>query len=268
MLVTGGTKGLGLAIGRAFARQGARCILTYNFGSADEDEIRQAFIDDGSLSPLIVQADVASATETRALLSQVAAELGPVDVFISNAAAALIIRSMDDFTERGLLQSVRGSVWPTMEYLLQMRRICGRYPRYVVAISSTGPDAFSVQYDYVAACKSMLETLCKYVSHRLRDEDVNVNAIRTMGVLTDSLDATFGAEMKSFVSQFVEPSDFIRAEEVAGAVLALCSGLMDGVQGQIITVDRGLVFQDNITHLFQERHRLGLAAKADEKEWS
>ncbi len=258
VLVTGGTKGLGLAVARAFARQGARCILTYNFGSADEDGLRQSFVEEGSHEPCLVRADVSKAEETLTLLLELKAEFKRIDVLISNAAIALVTRQLEDYTEKGLLQSVRGTVWPTFEYLLRIHEIFGAYPRHVVALSSPGPDHFNANYDFVAASKAMLETLCRYMTHRLREEDISINVVRTRAVLTDSLDATFGAEMKEFVSRFVKPDDFIRADDVADVVLALCSGLLDGMRGQTITVDRGTIFHDNITHLFAEREALGI----------
>jgi enoyl-[acyl-carrier-protein] reductase (NADH) len=50
----------------------------------------------------------------------------------------------------------------------------------------------------------------------------------------------------------------MRADEVATTVVALCSGLMDGVSGQLLTVDRGTTFFDNLMRLYDEREELGL----------
>ena len=47
-------------------------------------------------------------------------------------------------------------------------------------------------------------------------------------------------------------------EEVAKAILALCSGLMDGVSGQVLMVDRGVTFRDNLMRLYNEREFLKL----------
>ena len=51
---------------------------------------------------------------------------------------------------------------------------------------------------------------------------------------------------------------WIAPEEVADAVLGLCSGLMDGVSGQVINVDRGVTFSDNLMRLYHERAQLEL----------
>jgi len=50
----------------------------------------------------------------------------------------------------------------------------------------------------------------------------------------------------------------VREEDVAGVVLALCSGLLDGMSGQVVTVDKGAVFADNVMRLYAERELLGL----------
>jgi enoyl-[acyl-carrier-protein] reductase (NADH) len=53
-------------------------------------------------------------------------------------------------------------------------------------------------------------------------------------------------------------NDFMDPEEVANAILALCSGLMDSVSGQVLMVDRGGTFCDNLMRLYNEREYLEL----------
>ena len=66
------------------------------------------------------------------------------------------------------------------------------------------------------------------------------------------------AGFAEFARRFTHESHFMQAEEVANATLALCSGLMDGVSGQILTVDRGTTFFDNLMRLYDEREALEL----------
>jgi enoyl-[acyl-carrier-protein] reductase (NADH) len=51
---------------------------------------------------------------------------------------------------------------------------------------------------------------------------------------------------------------YIDAKEVSNCVVALCSGLLDGMRGQVLTVDRGQSFLDNLMRLYDDRERLGL----------
>ncbi len=257
VLVTGGTSGIGLATALAFARHGAPCVLTYRFGSADEDEVRARFAELGAPEPLIVQADVTREEDTRALMDELRRRFEHVEVLVSNVSAALVVNGIDDYDRRGLLKSIESSAWPIVEYTRQIRRAFDRYPRYVLGMSSTGPDCFSVGYDFVAAGKSVLETLCRYMSYRLFDEDVRINVIRSRSVVTPSFEATFGKDFLDFARHFTRPEHFLTAEEVGEAALALCSGWMDGVRGQVITVDRGTTFFDDLMRLYEERDRLG-----------
>jgi enoyl-[acyl-carrier-protein] reductase (NADH) len=134
--------------------------------------------------------------------------------------------------------------------------VFGRYPKYVIGMSSAGPDHFCVNYDFVAASKSVLETLCRYMNYRLYDEGVRVNVVRAGPVRTASLATTMGDGYLEFIDR-LDPRQVISADEVAGTVFSLCSGLMDGVSGQVIVVDRGAGFSDNLMGLY-DRHPQGL----------
>jgi NAD(P)-dependent dehydrogenase (short-subunit alcohol dehydrogenase family) len=258
LLVTGGTKGIGLATALAFARHGAASILTHRWGSASEDDVKKAFRDVGGPEPWIVEADVADKGATDALVQQIGERHGRVDVFVSNASTSLLVNDLDDYAERGFLQSLRASTWPTFEYMQAFRRRLGRLPRHVVIMSSDGPDRFTGSYDFVAASKATLETLMRYWQFRVADQPVNINVLRSRAVRTDSFDSTFGAEFYGFLRRFVDDAWFMTEGEIADAALALASGFFDGVRGQVITVDRGSTFGDGVSFLYAERERRGL----------
>jgi len=256
VLITGGTMGIGLATGLAFARQGCRVTLTHKWGSADEDELRRRFADAGAAAPRIVSADAASDEDTDALLGEIAGAGDGVDVFVSNVSMALIVRGTEDYSRRSLHSSIDYSAWPIFEYTRRIHAKFGRYPRYVIGLSSGGPDQFFANYDFVAASKAVLEVMCRYLNCRLAGEDVRFNVVRARAVLTDSLKATFGAGFEDFLARANMTRDLVRPEEVADAILALCSGLMDGVSGQVLMVDRGGTFRDDLMRMFNERESL------------
>jgi len=258
VLITGGTQGIGLATGLAFGRCGATCALTYRWGTADESEIRTRFTEAGAPEPLFVQADVGIGDDTVALMQTLHEHWGRVDVFVSNASNALRIGSLDDYSARGLEKSIRYSAWPLVGYTKAIHAEFGAYPKYVVAMSSDGPDHYSIGYDFVAASKAVLETLTRYLSYRLLEHGTKVNAIRSRSVKTESFDSTFGKTLREFGERFSNGKHFIETDEVAGAALALCSGWLDAVNGQVLTIDRGTAFSDNLMRLFTERDRLTL----------
>ena len=258
VLVTGGTMGVGLATALAFAERGAACWLTYRWGSAHEDEVRARFVAVGAPAPRLVLADAARDEDTDALLAEMRASHDRVDIFISNVSAAPVVGDLGAYTPRALWKSIEYSAWPMVEYTRRIKGVFGRYPRYVVGMSSTGVDSYSVGYDFVAASKAVLETLCRYLNYRLFDQDVRVNVIRSRGIRTAAFDAHFGPEFPDFARRLTRASHFMRAEEVANAAVALCSGLLDGISGQVLTVDRGVTFFDNLMRLYDQRQELEL----------
>ena len=256
VLVTGGTMGIGLATALAFGREGAHCTLTHKWGSADEDEIRRRFAEAGAPPPAIVCADVSRDEDATVLLEGMRRAHERVEAFVSNVSVALVIEGIENYEKRSLFKSIEYSAWPIFAYPQRIKEVFGAYPRYVVGLSSGGVDAFYKNYDFVAASKAVMETLCRYMSYRLFDEDVRVNVVRSRLVRTDSLRATFGEAFEPFAERFNMERQFIPAEEVANVVLALCSGLLDGVNGQVIMVDRGTTFFDNLMRMYNERDAL------------
>lgn len=258
VLVTGGTMGIGLATGLSFARRGAQVYLTHRWGSADEDEVLAKFAAVGARTPRIVQADVGHEPDTLALLEEIRREHDQIEAFVSNVSMALVIKDLADYDLRGLFKSIELSTWPMYAYTQKIHELFGRYPRYVVGLSSGGPDHFYENYDFVAASKSVMETLCRYMSYRLFDEDCRVNVVRSRLVRTESLRATFGAEFESFAERFNMRRQFIECDEVAEAIYGLCSGSMDAVSGQVLMVDKGTTFFDTLMRLYEERDSLDL----------
>lgn len=259
VLVTGGTRGIGLATALAFARIGASTVVTYRWGNADEDEVRGKFAKIGAREPLIVQADVAEADDTESLLNDVKSRYGGIDVFISNVAGSVVVPDFESMTERALLKSISYSSWPTFAYLQKMKQVFGKYPRYVVATSSPGPDSFNPGYEFVAASKAVLETLVRYSSYRLRNENVNINVVRAAALDTQSTREMFGDELFNFLGRLAPPGfKWLREEDVAKVILSLCSGLLDGVKGQVLTVDQGMLFSDDVMRLYTQREQLSL----------
>ena len=244
VLITGGTRGIGLATGLAFGRRGAHCYLTHRWGSADEGELRKTFTDAGAPEPVIIEADASRDKEIPPLLERIKEDHDRVEAFVSNVAVAQRGKGVAQLDKRALFTTLRYTSWPFVSYLHAMEKVFGSYPSYAVATSSDGPDCHYPHYDYVAVAKAVLETFARYMSTHLREHGVKVNVLRTRQVVTESYEEIFGEQNVALAQKFPEFS--VTPEEVANTIYALCSGLLDSMSGQVIQLDRGAQFVDNI----------------------
>jgi enoyl-[acyl-carrier-protein] reductase (NADH) len=235
--------------------------MTYKWGGADEDELRSRFTAAGFSSPNLVQADASEDADTREVLQTIRARHERLEAFVSNVAFAALVRSPEDYVQRGLATSINYSAWPLVSHTLAAREVFGRPPRYVVGISSPGSAKLGYNYDIVAASKAVLETLCRYLHYRLAGEDCRVNVVRTKFVASESLAATFGDEFIPFAQQMA-PDLFSTADEVGEAVFGVCSGLMDALGGQVLDVDGGASFRDCLSHFFEQRHQFPIPQRS------
>lgn len=247
VLITGGTKGIGLASALNFGQAGARCYLTYKWGSDDYKPLYDSFAKVGAPEPVLIQADVSVDEDTDRLLGDIKKTESKIDYFISNVGFAQRTMSLDDYKKRSLFKTLEYSTWPMVEYTRKIKAIFGKYPGYVLGISSDGPDHFYKGYDFVAASKSLLEFFGKYLSVHLMSEGAKVNVVRFGPVNTESFNLIFGEEFFQFLRDNDIPEDTVlNTTECGKAVFAMCSGLLDAVNGQTVVVDKGMPFQDNI----------------------
>ena len=99
----------------------------------------------------------------------------------------------------------------------------------------------------MAASKALLEFFTRYLAVHLAEEGCRVNTVRFGTVRTPSFGAIFGDEYFQWLKEVkgLDESGILTPEDCSKVVLALCSGLMNALNGQIIEADLGLPFRDN-----------------------
>lgn len=251
VLITGGTKGIGLASALYFGEAGAQTYLTYKWGSDDYAPLYEQFEDVNAPKPVLIQADVSQSEDTDALLEEIKKTKSAVDFFISNVGFAQSPKNLDDYKKRSLYKTLDYSTWPMIEYTQKIKKVFGKYPKHVIGVSSDGPSHFYQGYDFVAASKALLEFFGKYISVHLQREGSLANVVRFGPVKTESFMYMFGEKFFDFVKESGFSEDKILVPEECGKVIfALCSGLFDAMNGQVISVDKGMPYQDNVMTRF------------------
>ena len=135
VLVTGGTRGLGKAIGLAFAQTGATVFLTHRWGSVEEEELCAEFTAAGVAAPHIIESDVSDAEATQALMQTIKTQSNRLDVVISNVAFSKTVQNLADLNRRAMERSLAYSAWPVVDLVQAAHAVFGRFPRYVIGRS-------------------------------------------------------------------------------------------------------------------------------------
>jgi NAD(P)-dependent dehydrogenase (short-subunit alcohol dehydrogenase family) len=248
VIVTGGTRGLGKAIGLEFAKAGATVILTHRWGSVDENVLLEEFRSEDLPAPHIVESDVSDPAAARDLMQTVQARTAHLTAIISNVAFGMPVKKMEDLKRGSLELALRYSTWPVVDLLQAAHSVFGDYPRYAVAISTDGGDVCHPGYDMVGVAKAALEALCRYLALRLRAQGVRVNVLRPGFVDTASARAIFGDSILE--TPMPQRDDLMLDPRAVGrACVALCSGWMDAVSGQVIGVDEAAPLISPISYL-------------------
>lgn len=225
VLVTGGTRGIGLAIAQAFAAQGDRVAVTHRTDPVE-----------GFVS---VRCDVSSAIDVDTAFGEVEDRLGKVEVLVANAGITkdnLVLRMTDeDFTSvvdtnlGGAFRCVKRAV-PGM--------LRARKGRIVLISSVVGLLGSGGQVNY-ASSKAGLVGMARSLARELGSRDITANVVAPGFVETD-MTAALGDDRKAEIAKAIPIGRMATAAEIAGVVTWLSSDAASYITGAVIPVDGGL----------------------------
>ncbi|SBT44069.1 beta-ketoacyl-ACP reductase [Micromonospora auratinigra] len=226
VLVTGGNRGIGLAIAQAFAKQGDRVAVTHRSGDAPEGLFG-------------VKCDVTDAASVDAAFSAIEAELGPVEVLVANAGITddtLIMRMSDEQFTRVLDTNLTGSFRVAKRASTKMLR--GKWGRIIFISSVVGLYGGAGQVNY-AASKAGLVGVARSITRELGSRNITANVVAPGFIETD-MTAALPEERQSEYRKAIPAGRFAQPEEVAGVVTWLASESAGYISGAVIPVDGGL----------------------------
>jgi 3-oxoacyl-[acyl-carrier protein] reductase len=226
VLVTGGNRGIGLAIAQAFAAQGDRVAVTH----------RGSGVPDGLYG---VVCDITDPTAVDAAFSKVEAELGPVEVLVANAGVTddtLLLRMSEEQFTRVVDTNLTGAFRCAKRAASKMLR--ARWGRMIFISSVVGLYGSPGQVNY-AASKAGLVGIARSITRELGSRNITANVVAPGYVQTDMTDA-LSDKLKADYKQMIPMGRFATPEEVAGAVTWLAGDGAGYISGAVIPVDGGL----------------------------
>ena len=226
VLVTGGNRGIGLAIARAFAAAGDRVTVTYRSGEPPEGLAG-------------VRCDVTDPSSVDAAFDEVEATQGPVEVLVANAGVTrdqLIMRMSEEDFALVVDTNLAGS-WRVAKRaskgMLRLRR--GR----VVFISSVVGLLGSAGQSNYAASKAGLVGLARSLARELGSRGITFNVVAPGFVETD-MTAELPEDLQKTYQGQIPLGRFASVDEVAGVVRWLAGDEAGYITGAVIPVDGGL----------------------------
>ena len=226
VLVTGGNRGIGLAIALAFQAQGDQVAITYRSGDLPEGLFG-------------VQADVTDTESVERAFAEAEAAHGPVEILVANAGITrdgLVLRMSDeDFIDvvntnlTGVFRCARRAT----KSMLKLKR-----GRIIIIGSVVGHSGSAGQVNY-ASTKAGLVGMARSLARELGVRGITTNVIAPGFVATD-MTAVLDENIKKEIINTIPLNRYEEASEVAGVAIFLASDSAAYITGAVIPVDGGL----------------------------
>ncbi len=239
ILITGGTKGIGLAVARRFANSGRPIFLNY----LSDDEAAHAAVAElraAGAAAFAIPGNVGAPAGAKALIDRVSRETSELQLVVHCAVRVLVgpILTADPvaFAEAITLNGT------SLVFLIQAARPLLTRGSSIIFLSSRGSRQVVPNYAAIGAGKALAEALVRYLVPELAPLGVRINCIAPGTLDTEAVRNLFGKETDAFLAQEAagNPSGRnITHEDYVGLVEFLASSQAQMIQGQVIFVNGG-----------------------------
>jgi len=243
-IVTGGSRGIGLGIARALAKDGFDIAIT-GIDDADQfntavDELRQL-----GAKAISLHADLSDLSGHQATLGAITKLLGPVDCLVNNAGMASIVRG--DFLDLSpqnfdavSATNLRGTVFFTQVVVREMLAAVPAPKRSVINITSVSATMSSPERLDYCVTKAGLAAFSQGLALRLADTGIAVFEVRP-GIIRSNMTAKASGKYDALIADGLVPMKrWGEAADIGDIVAALASGTFGFATGSVIHADGGL----------------------------
>jgi 3-oxoacyl-[acyl-carrier protein] reductase len=241
-LVTGSSRGIGAAIAKRFAREGARVVVHGRDEAALSVVVGE--IERSGGTAVHVSADVTKFAEIETMRGEVERELGPIDILVANAGGSFTAPgALEDITEEGWHASIDGNLTATFLTIKSiLPAMKERKAGSIITISSAAARRPYPQSPIpYAAAKAGIQILTQVIAAQAGPYGVRVNCIAPETILTERNSARIPEAHKKTLLDMHPIKRLGKPEDVAGAALFLASEDAGWITGVILDVAGGSV---------------------------
>jgi 3-oxoacyl-[acyl-carrier protein] reductase len=238
-IVTGGSRGIGRAVVRALAREGAKVAFVYR-GSEQAAKELEAEVSAAGGTAKAYQGDVADPQTAPRIVGEVLADWGRVDILVNNAGVirdGLFVRMEPDAWRAVLSTNLDGTFHFCKAVAEQMvfKQRAGR----IVNVSSVAAEHTNPGQANYAASKGAVNAFTRALATEVGGRGVTVNAVAPGFIETDMSEAVRN-KAGDLIKKAIPLKRLGKPEDIAEVVVFLCSPAAAYITGQVITVDGGL----------------------------
>lgn len=250
-IVTGASKGIGKAIAKLYATEGARVLAVFHSDETGArntlDEIKAA---GGEAS--LFQADVSKKADTERMAEEALRLYGRVDVLCSNAGIYPLVK-IEDMTEDDwdlvLSVNLKGTFLAVKACLPQMQT--QNYGKIVCISSTTGPRTGIPGLAHYGASKNGIIGFIRNACLELGQHNITINAVEPGAVFTEGAKNAFDEATIREIEKEIPLKRFADPMDIAYAALFLATDESKYITGQSIVVDGGLILPEMPLRLFE-----------------
>ncbi|HEX7428458.1 MAG TPA: 3-oxoacyl-ACP reductase FabG1 [Mycobacterium sp.] len=227
ILVTGGNRGIGLAVARRLAADGHKVAVTHRGSGAPDEDL------------FAVECDVTDNEAVDRAFKEVEEHQGPVEVLVSNAgvaADAFLMRMTEEKFEKVIDANLTGAFRVAQRASRSMQR--KRFGRMIFVGSVSGTWGIGNQANY-AASKAGLIGMARSIARELSKAGVTANVVAP-GYIDTEMTRALDERIQAGALEFIPAKRVGTAEEVAGVVSFLASEDASYISGAVIPVDGGM----------------------------